>query len=113
MNAGGRPIEDIRQDLANSGLYDLASACAREFNVTLAAMLGPSRFKAECRARSLFWAALYARGDWSYPEIGRLVGRDHTTVMDAVKGVSRETVEEVERLSLVRTKSDEILAMRY
>lgn len=53
---------------------------ARRYNVAVEAIRGPSRAASISRVRRLAYRELRAAG-YSYPEIGRAVGRDHTTVM--------------------------------
>lgn len=68
----------------------LADEVARRWGTTSKEMLsnGPgSRVKHLAAARAELYLALRARG-WSYPSIGRFAGgRDHTTVMAAVRSV--------------------------
>ena len=74
------------RELRASGLFDLASAVCARFKVSIRSVLGSSRFKTVAMARHHLMVALRDEGK-SYPEIGRLLGRDHTTVMSAVKKV--------------------------
>jgi chromosomal replication initiation ATPase DnaA len=53
-------------------------------NVPECALLGRCRTMSVGRARNALYAALRAAG-LSYPEIGALLGRDHTTVMHGVR----------------------------
>lgn len=57
----------------------------RETRVNGADILGRSRDKLAMRARRTLYRRLREEG-YSYPTIGRMVGRDHTTVMSGVKG---------------------------
>jgi chromosomal replication initiation ATPase DnaA len=64
---------------------ELAGAVAREYGIDVPEMLGPSRFGHLVRARAALYRQLRQRG-WSYPAIGRFAGgRDHTTVMYALR----------------------------
>lgn len=58
-------------------------ACVKR-NVRLEDVFGQSRQKAISRARHACWYVMRQRGA-SYPEIGDLWGRDHTTVLSAVR----------------------------
>jgi chromosomal replication initiation ATPase DnaA len=61
---------------------------ARELAARLGApdaILGPSRQPHLVEARAEVFRELRALG-WSYPRIGRAVGRDHTTIHAAVNG---------------------------
>lgn len=65
----------------------IMKACADSFRVTLADVKGPSREKQIARARQ---SAMYLARNlikMSFPEIGRRFGRDHSTVMTAVRRV--------------------------
>ena len=53
-------------------------------------ILGRSRHPAVCYARKLVWCDMHANGA-SYSEIGRLTGRDHSSVMAGVRSVARQT----------------------
>jgi chromosomal replication initiation ATPase DnaA len=54
---------------------------ASEHGVTALEVLGRGRTKSVARARAHFAHVLRASTELSYPEIGRLLGRDHTTAM--------------------------------
>ena len=62
---------------------DMARAVAKYWALTQEELLGPRRSPLHCEARSDLYARLRAQG-WSYPQIGRYVNRDHTTVMNAL-----------------------------
>jgi chromosomal replication initiation ATPase DnaA len=65
-----------------------AKEVAQRHGVRLREMLGPSRETHLVRARLELYRILRAPPfSWSYPSIGRFVGgRDHTTIISAVKG---------------------------
>lgn len=52
--------------------------------VPAADITGRSRFREHFRARRLVCLDLRARG-WSYSRIGKLLGRDHSTICHAVR----------------------------
>lgn len=58
------------------------TACA-EAGVPISAALSRDASPKAIAARRAIYAGLRARG-WSYPRIGRAVGRDHTTVRDVL-----------------------------
>lgn len=63
---------------------------ARRANATVEELISPRRFAHLVRARQrAMWRIRQATG-WSYPKIGRLFGRDHTTVMHAVDKINAE-----------------------
>ena len=63
--------------------------------VSRAELAGACRSKRICDARRELWARLRDRG-WSYPELGKLTGHDHTTVMYGVRKHRKEHPEELE-----------------
>jgi chromosomal replication initiation ATPase DnaA len=69
--------------LFNVGRWAIAQVAART-GITEADILGRSRFREHFRARRMVCLELHARG-WSYSRIGRLLGRDHTTISHAVR----------------------------
>lgn len=77
-------IDGLMDHLRACGLLHVACEIANEHGVTIEAMLGPARHKTVAAARHALMCNLRIRG-YSYPEIGRLVGRDHTTVIAAVR----------------------------
>lgn len=80
--------------IKDSGLLQLAQRIAREGRVTVTDMLGRSKLRSVVRARHRFCAVVRSSLGLSYPEIGRLIGRDHTTVMNAVKQYEDELARE-------------------
>jgi chromosomal replication initiation ATPase DnaA len=60
----------------------LASEIAAQYGLTLAHLKGRSRKYCEPRWHAM--RALYATGEYSTSEIGRLFHRDHTTVLHAL-----------------------------
>jgi chromosomal replication initiator protein len=63
----------------------LAERIARAHGVTYEDMMSASRLKAVTAARHAFMAELRMTYAMSTPEIGRIVGRDHTSVMHALR----------------------------
>lgn len=54
--------------------------------ISISRILGRSRVRPVVEARQLVCHVLYRHG-MSYPQIGRLINRDHTTVLHAVRAV--------------------------
>lgn len=79
---------------AARGLLWLLDGVAHVHDVTVDELLAHNRSPRPTRARHDLWRRLRERG-WSYPEIGRLVGFDHTTVMYACRDVPRAPKVEV------------------
>lgn len=69
--------------LEHANLLPLVRAIARQYGCTVEAIVGDRRHKSITHARQAAWYAVYHHGDrsFSYPEIGRMFNRDHTTVM--------------------------------
>ena len=66
---------------------DILADVARRHHMTAATLLGPSRARGVAAARKEAYRALRATG-MSYPEIGRVMHRDHTSVMHGCKGAA-------------------------
>jgi hypothetical protein len=56
---------------------------------------GKVRTPREVKTRQLLWASLRRYANLSYPEIGALVGKSHTTIMHGVKRVPDDVLESV------------------
>lgn len=65
-------------------LNEIVEAIARTMKVTTADILGPCRSGQVIRARQVVCWVLSKRGQ-SYPQIGRRINRDHSTVISAVR----------------------------
>ena len=74
----------IASRLDARGLLPMAEAVAAQYRVTLEELFGRRRTRHVSVARAAFWAEL-RKIDLSYPAIGELVSRDHSTIMSAVK----------------------------
>jgi chromosomal replication initiation ATPase DnaA len=70
--------------LANMGLLDGLIAIAKENHVLLDHVFSDSRSKNVLRARTACYLHLRDKG-LSYPEIGRIMMRDHTTIIHVIK----------------------------
>lgn len=90
---------------------DIISIVCGHYDIPLETMTGPHRFRkiARPRQRACFLIREY-RPNVSYPEIGRLMGgRDHTTVLHAVRKVEEliaASPEEAAELDALRTIID-------
>lgn len=78
----------LEQRISARGLTELVEEIAAEHAVPVADVLGRGRTKAVAAARHAVMRAFRARG-LSLPEIGSLLGRDHTTVLHAVSDERR------------------------
>ncbi len=71
------------------GLQDELAAVALKYCATFDEVMSRSRTSRVTRARHAVWFTLYDMG-WSYPDIGDVFERDHTTVMSGVKAFADE-----------------------
>lgn len=79
--AAGQLCIDLRLMLARMELLPLVDAIAAKHGVTLLDLCGRRRTMRFARARSEVWHFLYhACEDLSYPDLGALFGRDHSTI---------------------------------
>ena len=85
---------DVRAELDVRDLLTLASDVCRSRGVTLAELCGRVRSQSVARARQELWWLLRHDSErcYSFADIGRLFGRDHTTVMLGVLAHERRRV---------------------
>ena len=62
----------------------IAKSMARKYGTTVDAMFSRRRFPETVAARSEAWFVLYDHHGYSMARIGRIWGRDHTTIMHGV-----------------------------
>jgi hypothetical protein len=75
----------------------LAAEIAAHHRITVADLLGPRRLKRLMAGRHELYRILRELG-WSYPDIGQFVGgRDHTTVLAALRPSPRKQAIELGR----------------
>jgi len=88
-------------------VYDIKQAVAKHYGLAYGDMTTQRRAKRVCQPRQLAMYLSRKLTDRSYPEIGRLFGgRDHTTVMHAVRQVEYRLSRDAE----VRAVADTIIA---
>ena len=78
------PRPDPLAALEPSGLAAAIRDLAAREGATADEVLGPSRLAHVVRARHAAMRLVRDRLVWSYPAIGRLFGRDHSSVMRAL-----------------------------
>lgn len=71
-------------------------AASHAFEVPIRAITSRLRQPPIARARLALYAALYRTCETSYPELGRLLDRDHTTVLYGVREAEREAASDPE-----------------
>lgn len=86
-------VAAIQSRLMERGKYGVAIAVAREHGITTERMLSRDHRPPAASARFSFWFELHEEHRLSYPEIGRLVDRDHTTVRSGVLTHARRLID--------------------
>ncbi len=94
----GLTIEAVQREVANY------------FNVKLADLKGPKRHRAISHPRAIAMFLSRQLTTMSYPEIGhRFGGKDHSTVITAVRKIDRLIKEDVAQRSIVKTIESHLL----
>ncbi len=75
---------DIIADLSDGNLLGLVEDICKRLHVRIEDALGRGRQKSIAAARHAIWAHFRWALRWSYLEMGRLFGVDHSTVMSAL-----------------------------
>jgi chromosomal replication initiator protein len=68
-------------------------------------LLGDSKRKSICEARFAAWLGVREAMGLSYPELGAMFGRDHTTIMQGCKRAYAGAAEYVARRLVSRLKN--------
>lgn len=77
--------DEFKSALAENGLLtEMVRVCAENF-VYLVDVFGDGRPKSICLARDSCWTWLIDHANRSHSEVARMWGRDHTTILNAVK----------------------------
>ncbi|MEM9353676.1 MAG: helix-turn-helix domain-containing protein [Planctomycetota bacterium] len=91
-----------QSEQGGTSLKEIIAVTSRYFGVTQAALKGPSRRRSLVRARSVAAYLTRELTDDSYAEIGRGIGgRDHTTVMHAVRSIRKKLASDLETQNAV------------
>lgn len=91
----------------------LLSVVASEYGLTPQEMKGPSRLPEFVEARALVADVLRHR-NWSYPRIGRLLQRDHSTIINLIEKMpiyrarSKGCAEIYDALAKYRTPAEDV-----
>lgn len=82
---------ELRDALDERDLLDLCADLARQHGATVDEVLSPSRSPRVSHARQAIWYALrhHSERRYSYPDLGRLFGRDHSTIIYGVRAYER------------------------
>jgi chromosomal replication initiator protein len=84
-----KSVEQMEKDLRRRGLWSAVEEVAAQHFLLPEEILGRTKTATVCKARAILWSRLKEQTQFSYPEMGMLFGRDHSTVMMAVKEVGR------------------------
>lgn len=98
MSARKPRPEDLLAAIERAGVAHMLTAACEAHQVDPLLVMGRDNFAELAAARRAFWRSLHAAG-WAYARIGRLVGRDHATVMAGISGKRREKLRGQRRLS--------------
>lgn len=63
----------------------IASSMARRYGTTVDEIFGRRRFPEAVEARSHAWSILYRQHGYTMARIGRIWGRDHSTVLHGIR----------------------------
>lgn len=91
----GRAGEDTEQRI-NATAPELIKAVSLHFSVAKKALLGTSRARPVALPRQILMYLLRTQLSMPLQEVGRVVGRDHTTVMHAVEKVTNLASKDVQ-----------------
>jgi chromosomal replication initiation ATPase DnaA len=80
----------MRPALTPERIARAAQAAGRAFEISPHAIIGRRRLPAIVRARLALYAALYRVCETSYPQLGRLLNRDHSTILYGVREAERD-----------------------
>ena len=72
---------------AQSSHDDIIRLVAREYHLRYSDLVGPDRYKTIAFARHVAMYLCKMRLKMSFPEIGKVFGRDHTTIISAVNKI--------------------------
>lgn len=91
------PINMLRRPAAKF----LLRLIVLKHKISAETILGPSRKKDVVIARSEAMCLIYQHTQWSLPQVGRFMNRDHTTVLYALRkgGVERKQVEMIPHMA--------------
>jgi chromosomal replication initiator protein len=90
QRCGLHPEGYLLADDGQTDVADIVAEVARGFNVTFGDIIGDSRRYHIVKARKTAMAVIRELTDLSYPAIGELFGKDHTTVMHHVASVKAD-----------------------
>ena len=90
MSLAPSPVSEFMNTLHELDVFDDIVAICKPYGVRLSELPGSSREAHIVSARHESMKFFRVRFKWSFPAIGRLFDKDHTTVMHGVEKISRE-----------------------
>lgn len=93
-DAEDRQVDRIWKNIQDRDLVGLLCDVARKYHFAPRSLLGRSRHATVTCARHEFWSLVHGTLAPSLPELGRMVERDHTTVMSALRKRERALAAE-------------------
>ena len=93
---------------SSTSVEEIQQRVAKEFGISRAELVGPTRAKTPLRARQVAVLLTRELTDLSLPQIGRLYGdRDHTTILNSLRRVQNRLADDPKLSELVaRLRSD-------
>ncbi len=94
QQTNGHGVMTFIHTLKSMGVYsELQKLLMMKYGATLQEVYGQSRTKHVSDARHEAMLFIRDRFQWSYPAIGKLFSRDHTTVLASVKRMQEKGVK--------------------
>lgn len=94
------PVRDMGPRTGTPKLRDVLQAAADVFGLTVDDLLSGGRYKLLCRARWVFYAVGRSMR-YSMPELGRVTGSDHTTVLHGLRHAAERNPNHEQQLARV------------
>lgn len=87
----------------------IVAVVAAKYDVSVRDLLGPSRLVIFCNPRHLAMYLVKRSFGWSWPRVGNIIGgRDHTTVINAIRRIERMIADDEEFAAFVEAIKEEI-----
>lgn len=83
---------EIKAIMSRASVRGFVKDVAREFGLTIDTLIGRSLEPKICRVRQIIWYRAHAEG-YSLPQIGKVFGRDHTTIMHGIRNEKKRRGE--------------------
>ena len=86
-------VKEKIQRLKTLGVYEDATKVVIQHGATLEEVFSDSRLKHIAMARHELMYFFRERFQWSYPAVGALFDRDHTTIIAAMQKIKKQKAE--------------------